>query len=143
MTIGKGQLEIRSSTILKNKEGPTATASLLGLVELSLDEDKAEDVVIIDLAGMTNIADFMVIANGGSRRHVGSMADHIQRKIKASGYKAIKAEGLDNCDWVLIDAGDIIVHLFRAEVRDFYKLDKLWTSPPDKSKSETISGTTV
>ena len=109
----------------------------------SLDEDKAEDVVTIDLAGMTDIADFMVIANGSSRRHVGSMADHIQRKIKSSGYKAIKAEGLENCDWVLIDAGDIIVHLFRGEVRDFYKLDKMWTSPSDKSTSKPIPVATI
>ena len=113
------------------------TATLLGLVELSLDEDKAEDVNIIDLTGKTDIADFMVIANGGSRRHVGAMADHIQRKIKSTGHMAIKAEGLDNCDWVLIDAGDIIVHLFRTEVRDFYKLDKIWTSLTERSKSKT------
>jgi ribosome-associated protein len=114
------------------------TACLLGLVELSLDEDKAEDIVTIDLAGITDMADFMVIANGGSRRHVGSMANHIQRKIRSTGHKAIKAEGLDNCDWVLIDAGDIIVHLFRPEVRDFYKLDKIWISPPDKLRLKTI-----
>ncbi len=116
------------------------TAELLGLVETSLDDDKAEDVVVIDLAGKTDIADFMVIANGGSRRQVGAMADHIQRKMKSTGLKAVKAEGLDNCDWVLIDAGDVIVHLFRPEVRDFYNLDKMWMEPVAKSAPEPASG---
>ena len=105
---------------------PPAPAELLALVEASLDDDKAENVVVIDLAGKTEIADFMIIANGGSRRQVGAMADHLQRKMKASGLKAINAEGLENCDWVRIDAGDIIVHLFRPEVREFYALEKMW-----------------
>ncbi len=124
---------------------PPAAGKLLKLVEASLDDDKAEDVVVIDLAGKTEIADFMVIANGGSRRQVGAMADHLQQKMKASGLKGLKAEGLPNCDWVLIDAGDVIVHLFRPEVRDFYNLDKLWTGPAAKSSSEggAASGATV
>ncbi|MBC8337765.1 MAG: ribosome silencing factor [Rhodospirillales bacterium] len=115
---------------------PSAVAELLQLVETSLDDDKAENVVVIDLAGKTEIADFMVIANGGSNRQVGAMADHLQRKMKAIGIKGIRAEGLDNCDWVLIDAGDIIVHLFRPEVRDFYNLDKMWIGPAPKPASE-------
>ena len=122
---------------------PPATADLLGLVEASLDDDKAENVVVIDLAGKTDIADFLVIANGGSRRHVGAMADHIQRKLKSNGLKAVKAEGLENCDWVLIDAGDIIVHLFRPEVRDFYNLDKMWMGPVGDSAAESASGATA
>ena len=108
---------------------PPAVAELLKVVQASLDDDKAEDVVVIDLAGKTEIADFMVIANGTSKRQVGAMADHLQQKIKASGLKGFATEGLDNCDWVLIDAGDVIVHLFRPEVRDFYSLDKIWTRP--------------
>ena len=119
------------------------TASLLELVKKSLDEDKAEKIVTLSLKGMTDIADYMLIANGSSRRHVGSMADHIQRKFKSTGLKTIKAEGLDNCDWVLIDAGEIIVHLFRPEVRDFYNLDKMWTLPLNKSASETTSDVMV
>lgn len=124
---------------------PPAAGELLKLVEASLDDDKAEDVVVIDLAGKTEIADFMVIANGGSRRQVGAMADHLQQKMKASGLKGLKAEGFPNCDWVLIDAGDVIVHLFRPEVRDFYNLDKLWSGPPADLASETdaASGATV
>lgn len=108
-------------------------------MKISLDEDKAEYIVTLSLIGMTDIADYMVIANGSSRRHVGSMADHVQRKLKSTGLKTIKAEGLDNCDWVLIDAGEIIVHLFRPEVRDFYNLDKMWAAPLNKSSSETNS----
>ncbi|NQV84509.1 MAG: ribosome silencing factor [Rhodospirillales bacterium] len=115
---------------------------MLRLVEASLDDDKAETVVVIDLAGKTEIADFMIIANGSSRRHVGSMADHIQRKMKAVGFKSVKVEGLDNCDWVLIDGGDVIVHLFRPEVRDFYNLDKMWIGPVGTSTpdAEPASG---
>jgi len=121
---------------------PPAPAELLRLVEASLDDDKAETVVVIDLAGKTEIADFMIIANGSSRRHVGSMADHIQRKMKAVGFKSVKVEGLDNCDWVLIDGGDVIVHLFRPEVRDFYNLDKMWIGPVGTSTpdAEPASG---
>mgnify|MGYP000474615279 CR=1 FL=1 len=88
--------------------------------------DAADGDRLIDLAGKTEIADFMVIANGTSKRQVGAMADHLQRKIKASGLKGLATEGLDNCDWVLIDAGDIIVHLFRPEVRSFYNLERMW-----------------
>ena len=102
------------------------------LAKKTLDEDKAEDVVIINLAGKTDIADFMLIASGSSRRHVGSMADHIQRKLKTNGLKDIKVEGLDYCDWVLIDAGSIIIHLFRPDVRVFYNLEKMWERSLDQ-----------
>ena len=117
---------------------PPAVAELLKLVQASLDDDKAEDIVVIDLVGKTEIADFMVIANGNSQRQVGAMADHLQRKIKASGLKGLATEGQDNCDWVLIDAGDVIVHLFRPEVRDYYSLDKIWTRP--ESDRDAASG---
>jgi len=108
------------------KKMPPVSGELLKLVETSLDEHKAEDVVVIDLAGKTEIADFMIIANGRSKRQVGTMADHLQRKMKDYGLNGVAAEGLANCDWVLIDAGDVIVHLFRPEVRDFYSLDRIW-----------------
>jgi ribosome-associated protein len=118
---------------------PPASAKLLKLVEASLDDDKAEDIVVIDLAGKTEIADFMVIANGRSQRQVGTMADHLQRKMKKGGLKSVTAEGLSNCDWVLIDGGDVIVHLFRPEVRDFYSLEKIWAGPgaPDAASGVT------
>ena len=108
---------------------PPSSNELLKLVQASLEDGKAGDVVVIDLAGKTEIADFMVIATGNSQRQVGAMADHLQRKLKATRLKGVALEGLVNCDWVLIDAGDVIVHLFRPEVRDFYNLEKMWTTP--------------
>ena len=108
---------------------PPVPRELVKLVEASLDDDKAEDIAVIDLAGKTEIADFMVIANGNSQRQVNAMADHLQRKMKESGLEGVATEGMPNCDWVLIDAGDVIVHLFRPEVRDFYDLDKIWSGP--------------
>ena len=95
-------------------------------MESSLDDDKAENIVVVELSGKTAIADYMVIASGTSQRHVGAMADHIQRRMKGIGLKGIAVEGLKQCDWVLIDAGDLIVHLFRPEVRLFYNLEKIW-----------------
>jgi ribosome-associated protein len=100
--------------------------SLLELVRASLEDDKAEDLVVIDLAGKSDIADYMVIATGQSQRQVGAMADHLQQKLKASGLKGTAVEGLARSDWVLIDGGDVIVHLFRPEVRAFYNLEKMW-----------------
>jgi ribosome-associated protein len=100
--------------------------SLLELVRVSLEDDKAEDLVVIDLAGKSDIADYMVVATGQSQRQVGAMADHLQRKFKASGLKGTAVEGLERSDWVLIDGGDVIVHLFRPEVRAFYNLEKMW-----------------
>ena len=120
------------SKTLKNKTGFAETENFLELVKKTLDENKAEDVVIINLEGKTDIADFMLIASGSSRRHVGSMADHIQRKLKTNGLKDIKVEGLDYCDWVLIDAGSIIIHLFRPDVRVFYNLEKMWERSLDQ-----------
>lgn len=95
-------------------------------METSLDDDKAQDVVVIDLEGKSDIADFMVIATGASQRQVGAMSDHLQKKIKAEGVRGAAVEGIPQCDWVLIDAGDVVVHLFRPEVRRFYDLEKMW-----------------
>lgn len=93
---------------------------------MSLEDDKAEGVVVIDLAGKTSIADYMIIASGRSQRQVGAMADHLIERLKAKGYGTPRAEGLPQCDWVLIDAGDVVVHIFRPEVRSFYNLEKMW-----------------
>ena len=112
---------------------------MLKLVEKSLDDDKAEEIVVIDLAGKTDIADFMVIANGRSQRQIGTMADHLQHKLKARGLKGIAAEGIGNCDWVLIDAGDVIVHLFRPEIRYFYNLDKMWMDAPKREPQHGLT----
>jgi len=104
---------------------------LLSLVQRSLDDDKAEDVVVIDLDGKSDIADFMVIASGGSSRQVGAMTNHLREKIKGAGLKSVAVEGETHCDWVLVDAVDVIVHLFRPEVREFYQLEKMWIGPKD------------
>ncbi|MDH3699751.1 MAG: ribosome silencing factor [Alphaproteobacteria bacterium] len=113
---------------------PTSAESppLLSLIEQSLDDDQAIDTSIIDLQGKTSIADHMVVASGRSHRHVGAMTEHLVRRLKTEGFGPISVEGQTHCDWVLIDAGDVLVHLFRPEVRDFYKLEKLWGQvPPD------------
>lgn len=100
---------------------------LLPLILTSLDDDKAQDVVQIDLKGKSPMADAMVICSGRSQRHVAAMADHILRKIKEAGFGRAQVEGLPHADWVLIDAGDVVVHLFRPEVRDFYKIERMWS----------------
>jgi ribosome-associated protein len=92
----------------------------------SLDDDKAEAVAVIDLAGRSTIADFMVIASGRSTRQVAAMAEHLRTKLSDAGVKRVRLEGQSKADWVLIDTGDIVVHLFRPEVRAFYNLDKMW-----------------
>ncbi len=100
---------------------------ILSLILKELDDDKAEDVVTIDLAGKSDIADFMVVASGRSQRHVGAMADKVMRRLKEAGLGRARVEGATACDWVLIDAGDVIVHLFRPEVRAFYNLERVWS----------------
>ena len=87
---------------------------------------KAEETVEIDLIGKTSIADTMIITSGRSQRHVGSIAERVLEGLKNGGYGAARVEGLPACDWVLIDAGDVIVHIFRPEVRGFYNLEKMW-----------------
>jgi len=101
---------------------------LLNVVLDTLENAKAEDVVCIDIKGKTSIGDQMVVASGRSQRHVGAVADHLVRKLKEEGYGRARVEGLPHCDWVLIDAGDVIVHIFRPEVREFYNLEKMWSA---------------
>ncbi len=91
-----------------------------------LDDDKAQDVVFIDLKGKSPIADGLIVASGRSQRHVSAMADHLLRALKEAGYGKCRIEGMPSADWVLIDTGDVIVHLFRPEVRTFYNIEKIW-----------------
>ena len=102
------------------------TGETLRIVLARLDDMKAEDIVTIDLTGKTSIADIMVVATGRSNRHVGSIADEIVEGLHKAGLRDIRVEGMPNCDWVLIDAGDVIVHVFRPEVRAFYDIEKMW-----------------
>lgn len=101
---------------------------ILDLISTSLDSDKAENIVTIPLAGKSSMADYMVIASGSSSRQVAAMAEHVEFKLKQAGIELLGLEGLRQADWVLIDANDVIVHLFRPEVRDFYGLERMWTS---------------
>lgn len=117
---------VAKKTRVRDPEPLARSRELLALVQASLDDDKAEEVAVIELAGKSTIADFMVVATGRSSRQVGAMADHIREKLKGAGVKGISVEGAARADWVLIDGGDIIVHLFRPEVRAFYALEKMW-----------------
>ena len=98
----------------------------LRLILARLDDMKAEDTVTIDLAGKSTIADTMVVTSGRSSRHVGSVADHVLDDLAKAGVRNARVEGMPHCDWVLIDAGDVIVHVFRPEARAFYNLEKMW-----------------
>jgi ribosome-associated protein len=93
-----------------------------------LDDAKAENVVTIDIKGKTSIGDTMIVASGRSDRHVGAVADQLQTKLKEAGCPRVRVEGKPQCDWVLIDTGDIIIHVFRPEVREFYNLEKMWSA---------------
>jgi ribosome-associated protein len=99
---------------------------MLKIVESSLDDDKAEDIVSIDLRGKSYIADYMVIATGRSSRQLAAMAQHLDEKLNKLGVRGVAVEGKTQGDWVLLDGGDVVVHLFRPEVRDFYNLEKMW-----------------
>jgi ribosome-associated protein len=115
--------------------GPESTdkSALLDLVLSHLDDDQAQDVVTIDLEGKSSIADYMVIASGRSTRQVAAIATKLAEKVKQAGFGPVKLEGLPAADWVLLDAGDVVVHLFRPEVRSFYNLERMWAfgdAPP-------------
>jgi ribosome-associated protein len=103
-------------------------------VTSSLDDDKAIDPAVIDLGGKTTLADFMVVATGTSQRHIAAMAEKLIERLKATGHARVQAEGLGDSasSWILIDAGDVLVHLFRAETRAFYDIEKLWSVAPPR-----------
>ena len=119
------------------RPGDAQVAALHDLIMASLDDDQAVEIVTIPLIGKTSIADHMVVASGRSSRQVASMASKIAERIKAELRQNVRIEGLPTADWVLIDAGDVIVHLFRPEVRSFYNLEKMWSADgPSGSTSE-------
>ena len=106
---------------------------ILNLILARLDDMKAEDTLTIDLRDKSSIGDYMVVSSGRSQRHVGSVADRVVEALHKAGVHA-HVEGTPHCDWVLIDAGDVIVHVFRPEVREFYNLERLWTQGPTAAK---------
>ena len=112
---------------------------LKALVETSLDDDQAEDVVVIDLAGKTSIADYMIVASGRNTRHIAAMAVKLADRMKQAGLRGVETEGLNQCDWVLVDAGDVIIHLFRPEVRTFYNIEKMWGLETPRPSAERMS----
>ena len=117
--------------VSKARPSPEET---LRLVLACLDDMKAEDTISIDLRGKTTIADSMVVTSGRSNRHVGSVADRVLEDLRKAGVPDARVEGMPHCDWVLIDAGDVIVHVFRPEVREFYNLEKMWASGTTRGK---------
>ena len=129
----RAEQETAAAVRVTGDDGPTE--ALEALILDSLDDDKAEDIVAIDLRGKSSITDIMIIASGRSARHVASLADHVVRKLKDAGCGKARIEGTQTNDWVLIDIGDVIIHLFRPEVREFYNLEKMWSVEPDASAS--------
>ena len=109
---------------------------ILKLITTSLDDDKAENILTIPLRGKSAIADYMVVASGASSRQVAAMAEHIEFKLKQNKVAVLGLEGLRQADWVLIDANDVVVHLFRPEVREFYGLERMWA---DDAAEEIIT----
>ena len=100
------------------------------MILATLDDAKAEDTITIDLHGKTSIGDYMVVTCGRSNRHVGAVADRVLDDLEQAGVPDLRVEGMPHCDWVLIDAGDVIIHVFRPEVRAFYNLEKMWGAAP-------------
>ena len=116
---------------------PKRSIELLDITKASLESNKAEDVVAINLIGKASFADHMVIATGTSQRHVASMAVHLKEKMKTTGLTKVLLEGTAQNDWVLIDGGDVIVHLFTHEIREFYAIEKIWSG--DMSQSNEVA----
>ncbi len=125
------------SAATASAEAPTAE-QLLARVLSSLDDDKAEEIVQIDLRGRSDVADYMVICSGRSSRQVAAISEKLADRLKQEYHLSAKMEGKETGDWVLIDAGDVIVHVFRPEVRDFYQLEKMWL-PGDAHRTPAAS----
>ncbi|MEQ1408241.1 ribosome silencing factor [Neorhizobium sp. Rsf11] len=111
------------------ERGADAAARALELVLASLEDSKAEDIVTINIAGKSALGDYMVVVSGRSSRHVMAICDHLISDLKDEGLGAPRVEGLEAGDWVLIDTGDIIIHVFRPEIREFYNIEKMWAAP--------------
>jgi ribosome-associated protein len=135
---------LSKSVLPKTRKTSTRTAALkaqpdadktLNMILSRLDDMKAEETVTIDLRGKSAFTDYMIVTTGRVNRHVGAIAENVAKGLKEAGITNIHIEGLPNCDWVLIDSGDVIVHIFRPEVREFYNLERLWTQGPAAAKA--------
>lgn len=121
--------DLKTDNSAGDTTGISATEAALAAILSSLDDSKAEDVVTINIEGKSPMCDRLVIASGRSHRHVAALAEHLLTAIKDAGHGVARVEGMPNADWVLIDQGDVIVHLFRPEVRAFYNIEKMWQVP--------------
>ena len=141
-TVAKGALALSSA---KSRAEPAKNVSLADIKVLAealskvLEDDKAEDLAFIELQGKSSLADFMIIASGRSGRHVAALAEHVTQEAKRLTGRPASVEGMANADWVLIDTGDVIVHLFRPEVREFYNLEKIWMSDTSAHRAQRAS----
>ena len=124
----------KSAPVAVSPHRPDADETLSTILH-RLDDMKAEETVTIDLRGKSAFSDYMVVTTGRANRHVGAIAENVTKGLKENGIKNIHVEGLPNCDWVLIDSGDVIVHVFRPEVREFYNLERLWSQSPATAKA--------
>ncbi|WP_371395547.1 ribosome silencing factor [Fretibacter rubidus] len=138
MTSDAPQANVKEANVLtttseKRKAAKVESRKLANKVVEILDENSAQDILDIDISEKSSVADVMIVASGRSNRHVGALADYVQRGLKELGMKDLGVEGLEASDWVLIDAGDVILHIFRPEVRAFYNLEKIWSLPLPES----------
>ena len=124
--MGKGRLMALSPRKLAPEPEPTPQLKMIDVILHTLDEAKAEETVAIDIAGKSSLADHMVVTSGRSNRHVSAVADQLIKALRDNGFGKPRIEGLPHADWVLVDGGDVIVHIFRPEVREFYNLEKMW-----------------
>lgn len=130
----RGRLDILNSSLSAENAD-----TLKHLIESSLDDDKAENITTIDLAGKSSFADYMIIASGRSSRHVATLADKLADRLKESDMSVLSLEGKESGDWVLVDCGDIIVHLFKPEAREMYQLEKMWSAPVEAPQAEALA----
>lgn len=128
MPTSRKKTEASAAPAVETEVAPAPAPSLIGEVLTTLEDAKAEQTVSIDLLGKSSLTDHMVVTSGRSNRHVGAIADQLVKMLREHGYGKPRIEGLPHADWVLVDAGDVIVHIFRPEVREFYNLEKMWAA---------------
>ena len=124
----------------RKPSGEQTPTHLKDLIVEALDASKAEEIEVIDLMGQTSLADYMIVASGTSSRQVAGFVDKIDEKLKGSIFDVIRTEGLPTADWVVVDCGDVIVHLFRPEVREFYAIEKMWQIEAPAAKAKPSRG---
>jgi len=128
--MGKGRVLMAASprkrTAVAPVPAPAPEPRMIDVVLQSLEDAKAEDIVSVDIVGKSSLADYMVVTSGRSNRHVAAVADQVVKALREAGFGKPRIEGLPHADWVLVDGGDVIVHIFRPEVRDFYNIEKMW-----------------